>query len=73
MIKTCEQDTSGWDDWQLEYRFGGFYIFPPIGVIEDVDALRAAHDPTSHLICQAHISLSDPLPQPLTEDFLVVC
>ena len=34
--------TSGWEEWQLEYRFGAFYIFPPTGVIEPVDAAPAA-------------------------------
>jgi hypothetical protein len=31
-----------------------------------VDALRQNHDPKSASICQAHISLSEPLPAPLS-------
>lgn len=61
------EHTSGWKEWQLEYRYGGFYIFPPAGIIEDVDALRRRHDPRSHLGCQAHVSLSEPLPRGLDE------
>src|SRR5687767_14882296 len=60
------KDTSGWEEWQLEYRFGAFYIFPPTGVIEPVDGLRQTYDPKSASICQAHISLSEPLQAPLS-------
>lgn len=61
-------DTSGWEDWQFGYRFGAFYIFPPTGVIEPVDALRQTYDPKSASICQAHISLSESLPSPLLKE-----
>jgi hypothetical protein len=64
------QDTSGWQDWQLEYRYGGFYIFPPTGIMEVVDELRRRHDPRSYRACQAHVSLSEPLPRPLTTEDL---
>ena len=67
---TYVNDTSGWEAWQLEYKYGALYIFPPAGVIEPVDALRRAHDPHSAAICQAHISLSEPLPGPLTQTHL---
>ena len=60
--------TSGWESWQFGYRFGAFYIFPPSGVIEPVDALRQTHDPRSASICQAHISLSEPLPAALLQE-----
>lgn len=63
-------DTSGWEDWQFEYRFGAFYIFPPTGVIEPVDALRQTYDPKSASICRAHISLSESLPAPLSDEQL---
>ena len=64
------KDTSGWEEWQLAYRFGAFYIFPPTGVIEPVDALRRLYDPKTASICQAHISLSEPLQAPLTNEQL---
>lgn len=63
-------DAKTWETWQNGYRFGAFYIFPPDGVIEHIDALRAQFDPKSSSYCQAHISLSEPLPQPLTEQQL---
>ncbi len=63
-------DTTSWEDWQNEYKFGALYIFPPEGVIEPVDELRRKHDPKSHSYSQAHISLSEPLKGPLTEDQL---
>lgn len=59
--------TDAWEPWQAEYRFGAFYIFPPPGVIEPIDGLRRIYDPVSAAICQAHISLSEPLPAPLSE------
>jgi hypothetical protein len=66
-------DTSTWQDWQLEYRWGAFYVFPPAGIIEYVDELRAFYDPASHHICQAHVSLSEPLPRALaSEDLRVI-
>lgn len=61
------EETSRWKEWQREYRFGAFYIFPPRGVIEPIDALRSLYDPRSAAYCQSHISLSEPLRRPLTE------
>jgi len=60
-------DVTGWQDWQKEYRFGAFFIFPPNGVVEPIDALRRTYDPGPARSCQAHISLSEPLLGPLTE------
>jgi len=61
-------DTSHWEGWQREYRYGAFYIFPPPGIIEPIDQLRRKYDPKSDSYCQAHISLSEPLRSPLTEE-----
>jgi 2'-5' RNA ligase len=61
-------DPSAWEEWQAEYRFGAFFIFPPAGTIEPVDDLRRAYDPRSASYCQAHISLSEPLAGPLTSE-----
>jgi 2'-5' RNA ligase len=55
------QDTSGWEEWQREYRLGLILILPPADVGAQVDALRREHDPRSASICGAHISLSEPL------------
>jgi hypothetical protein len=54
-------DTSAWEAWQLEYRLGLILILPPDEVGRQVDALRREHDPRSAAICEAHISLSEPL------------
>ena len=59
-------DPSAWEDWQREYRFGAFFIFPPLGTIEPIDELRRTYDPRSAAYCQAHLSLSEPLSGPLT-------
>ena len=59
--------TNHWDEWMLEYRYGALYIFPPNGVIQPVDELRKKYDPRSASYRQAHISLSEPLPKPLSE------
>jgi 2'-5' RNA ligase len=64
-------DTSSWEEWKLEYLFGAFYIFPPDDVIVAVDALRTTYDATSAAICQAHVSLSRPVPHPLTAEDLM--
>jgi 2'-5' RNA ligase len=61
-------DTSHWEAWQREYRYGAFYIFPPPGIIEPIDQLRRTYDPKSDSYCQAHISLSEPLRSPLTDE-----
>jgi 2'-5' RNA ligase len=63
-------DSSSWEEWKREYRYGAFYIFPPTGVIESVDNLRSMYDPTSASYCQAHINLSEPLVHPLSESDL---
>ena len=61
-------DTSHWEEWQRGYRYGAFYIFPPPGIIEPIDQLRRKYGPKSDSYCQAHISLSEPLSAPLTEE-----
>ncbi len=60
-------DSQRWEEWQKEYHFGAFYIFPPDSVIQPIEALRRRYDPKSASICQAHLSLSEPLTNPLTE------
>jgi 2'-5' RNA ligase len=57
----------GWEPWQEEYAFGAFFIFPPEDLAAKVDALRRIHDPVSAEICQAHISLTEPLRSELDE------
>ncbi len=62
--------TASWEEWQREYRYGAFYVFPPTGVIEAIDLLRKRHDPRSASYCRAHLSLSEPLRRPPAESDL---
>jgi 2'-5' RNA ligase len=58
--------TSHWEGWQQAYRFGVLLIVPPEPVYTQVNRLRAIYDPRSQAICAAHISLTIPLPGPMT-------
>jgi hypothetical protein len=61
-------DTSSWEPWQRDYRFGVILVMPPPDVAASIDALRQTYDPKSHAILSAHISVSDPLPRELEHD-----
>ena len=61
-------DTSNWEDWQRDYRFGLLLILLPGEVSEKIDRLRAKYDPRSHAICPPHISISDPLQYEMTSE-----
>jgi 2'-5' RNA ligase len=67
MVTSYESDINHWEEWQQAYRFGVLLIFPPDPVLRQVNGLRAQYDPRSQAICDAHISLTIPLPRPLTE------
>ena len=54
-------DTSHWEPWQRDYRFGVMLVMPPPHVASLIDAMREAYSPKAHAICSAHISVSDPL------------
>lgn len=56
-------DVSKWENWQIDYQFGAFYIFPPEPVRSQINALRETHDLRSQSYCDAHISLTIPLPR----------
>jgi len=60
----------GWEPWQNEYRHGAFYLFPPADVAAYVNELRVRYDPRAAAICDAHISLSEPLANPLSVEQL---
>jgi len=61
------QNVSEWEDWQPAYRFGVLLIYPPEPLRSLVNNLRAKHDPKSQAICDAHISLTVPLPEPISQ------
>ncbi len=58
--------TPSWEAWFTEYRFGALYVFPPEPLRSRVDALRSRYDPQAQAYCGAHISLTVPVPRPLT-------
>ena len=55
-----------WEDWYEEYLYGACYLFPPEPLRSRVNALRSHYDPKSQAFCDAHVSLTIPLPRPLT-------
>jgi 2'-5' RNA ligase len=63
MTFAYEQDTSHWEPWMHGYRFGVILILPPEPLRSAVNQLRRAHDPRSQSYCEAHISLTVPLPR----------
>ncbi len=67
MITSYAADTSRWKAWQREYRFGVLLVYPPDPPLSQVNALRARYDPRSQSSCDAHISLTVPLPRPMSE------
>jgi 2'-5' RNA ligase len=50
-----------WEDWQKPYQYGILMIWPPDEVREIVNAQRAAYDPVSHAMCDAHVTVTQPL------------
>jgi hypothetical protein len=69
MIEYAE-DTSTWEPWQTDYRFGVILILPPADVGQIFDDLRRTHDPESFETCRAHVSVSDPLVCEMTPDIV---
>lgn len=59
-------DVSSWKPWQQEYRFGVILVVPPEPVLSRVNALRERYAWSQSGECDAHISLSVPLPRALT-------
>ena len=51
-----------WEKWKTEYRFGAFYIFPPEPIRTKINQFRKKYDPQYQPYCDAHISLTIPLP-----------
>ena len=66
MITEYTLDMSQWQEWEKEYQFGVILIFPPEPLLTQVNVLRTRYDPRSHAACDAHISLTVPLPRPIS-------
>jgi 2'-5' RNA ligase len=58
-------DVSSWKPWQREYRFGVILVVPPEPVLSRVNALRERYAWSQSAECDAHISLSVPVPRAL--------
>jgi hypothetical protein len=61
------EDMGRWEEWQREYRFGVLLLFPPDPPLTAANCLRAEYDPPSQATCDAHISLTVPLPRPMDD------
>jgi 2'-5' RNA ligase len=68
MITEYAMDMSGWEEWQKSYRFGVILILPPDPPADEINRLRDIYDPRGQSYCEAHISLTVPLPRPV-EDY----
>jgi 2'-5' RNA ligase len=67
MITHYADNTSQWKRWQQKYQFGALMIFPPDPPLSRVNELRAKYDGDSAAVCDAHISLTVPLPRPVSQ------
>ncbi|HRY60258.1 MAG TPA: 2'-5' RNA ligase family protein [Patescibacteria group bacterium] len=61
-------NVDNWENWEKEYRYGLILIMPPEPVLSLVNSLRSKYDPKSQASCDTHISISVPVPKPLTEE-----
>jgi hypothetical protein len=60
-------DVHHWDEGQRAYRYGVILILPPEPIFSQVNDLRVRYDPISQACCDAHISLTMPLPRAPTD------
>lgn len=64
-------DENLWDEeWKKQYKYGVILCIPPSPIKEFVDNLRSKYDPKSYEISHAHISLTMPLVNGLTNESL---
>jgi len=56
-----------WEDWQKVYQHGIMVIWPPDEIRKIVNAQRRAFDPESAAVCETHITLTQPLLNPLND------
>jgi len=66
MITDYVETMSDWKTWQQEYRYGVLLLFPTDPPRSQVNALRQQYAWSQTSECDAHISLTIPLPRPLT-------
>lgn len=56
-----------WDSWQKPFQFGTIVIWPPEEIREIVNGQRARYDPVSQSICEAHITITQPVVRSLDD------
>jgi 2'-5' RNA ligase len=61
------RSVKGWKNWQRRYLHGVFLILPPHEIRQWVNNQREQYDPASAAICEAHISVTQPLIKPISE------
>ena len=57
-----------WRDWQRPYLPGTFVLWPPDELRVRVNTLRSWYDPESQRICDAHVTVTQPLLRAPTDD-----
>jgi hypothetical protein len=65
MAHTYAQDMHAWKAWMKEYRYGIILIIPPDPHKMLVSALRNSYAWSQSSQCDAHISLTVPIPRPV--------
>lgn len=64
-------DESSWEkNWQKEYKYGIFLIYPPEPHLSKITELRNKYAWSQSSLCNAHISLSVQIPQGLTQSHI---
>jgi hypothetical protein len=70
MVIEYVADVSCWEAWRQQYQYGVLLILPPDPPKNKVNDLRTKYDPKGQSICQAHISLTVPVPRSLNDTYL---
>ncbi len=53
--------------WRDAYRHGSLLLLPPPDLGRLVDGLRRRYDPASHRVCRAHVTLTQPFVQAVSD------
>ena len=56
-----------WEKWQKVYQHGTLVVWPPDDIRTIVNIQRKAYDPISAAVCETHITLTQPLLNPLID------
>ena len=67
MLTNYAKDINHWEEWQKAYKYGVILIIPPDPPFAQMEALRKEYDPRGQEICGTHISVTVPIPRPLSE------